>query len=557
MLKIWYACISSLYLLSCRYRTDLQGLNNAKVVSRQLRLGGARIISTIQATTSAGLTIEQGQAAYITEFEEVDIKCRWDPLVDSDSAYEIWLDDGARKRPLHKGNTSDRDVLTSSSYVHTLTTKNFRSGKYGCDIRSRNESTSSTDVIYLSSPPRVQLVDLKREKDIYPGPLRSANFFCDVQDDGALRTRLDKGDTLDMRTSSSHVHSLTTKTLNLGAYECVLQSRNEVMNNFVSFFILPKVDLKQGEDVVLGPSRWGNFFKTDGSSQWTNICRVIEYDLRSTSSTDAIYLFSSPRVQLVDLKREKDVYPGPSRSANFFCDVQDDTNQWTNICQVIEYRYRNGSDSSDKGTHSLSSAPGGDWQANGANLTIIKVEELAVNVIVWCRVNGLRVYMDSPSTLLNGNSSWSQPVIIDVAATTSPTGTPYPSCNASSPSPSHTPSPASSQSSVLGASIGSACVVIVALAALVVVVAIALIVVAVKRSLVVSVVKRENSSVARTVARMPCTTPSETEPEQGLPEYSIVRHPGNSQVSLTHLYLRHVPEDEHEGSLYRKLSEHL
>ena len=331
----------------------------------------ATIAPTVQAT-SAGLTIEQGQAAYITE--EVDIKCRWDPLVDSDSTYEIWLDDGARKRPLHKGNTSDRDVLTSSSYVHTLTTKNFSSGTYGCDIRSRNEFTSSTD---------------------------------------------------------------------------------------------------------------------------------------------AIYLFSSPHVQLVDLKREKDVYPGPSRSANFFCDVQDDTNQWTNICRVIEYRYRNGSDSSDKGTHSLSSAPGGDWQANGANLTIINVEELSVNVIVWCRVSRLRVCTDNVPPPSNGNFFWSKPVSIDV--------TPPPS-----PSPSHTPSPASSQSSVLGASIGSACVVIVALAALVVVVAIALIVV---------VVKRKNSQIQPTVR-----IPLGPDPEQGLPEYSIVRHPGNGQVSLTHLYLMHGEE---------------
>lgn len=334
---------------ACRYRTDLQGLNNAKVVSRQLWLGRARTISTIHFLT----------------FEE-------------DRAPPVWATIKAPRRQIHKGK---RNVFNT---------------------------------FFLPK------VDLKQGEDVRLGPSRLGNVV---------------------------------KT----------------------FFFLPKMYSKQKEDILLEPSRWGNLIKTDDSSQWNNICR------------------------------EK------------------------------EYRYRNGSDSSDKGihTHNISLAPGGDWQANGANLTITKVEELAMNVIVWCRVSRLRLYMDSPSTLSNGNSSWSQPVIIDVAATTSLTGTPYPSCNASSPPPSHTPSPASSQSSVLGASIGSACVVIVALAALVVVVAIALIV-------RVSFVSRERT-VQWQGTRIPGTSSSVTEPEQ---EY-------NSQDSLTQVY------EHKDGSLYRKFQEHL
>lgn len=285
-------------------------------------------------------------------------------------------------------------------------------------------------------------------------------------DDGAQRTLLRSGNTSNVRTGS-HVHiQLTTQSFRSGKYECVIRSGNEAMNS-------------------------------------------------------SVYLFSTPEVYL---KRGKDAW-GQSRSANFFCDVQDDSSQWTNICREIEYRYRNVSDSNDKVTHSISSPPGGDWQPNGANLTIFNVEELAVNVIVWCRVNGLKVCMDNVSPPSNGNFTWSKSVSIDVDAPPSPTN--------------DTTSPTISQSSVLVTSIGSTCAVVVALAALVAVVAIALIVV---------VIKRKN----RQILPMPCTAPFATDPEQGLPEHTTVRNPGNGQDTLTQVYLM----DGNEQQTGRSSSSH-
>ena len=126
------------------------------------------------------LWVNQGQAAYVDfsdeQTEHVIVICTWS-VVDTLDDFEIWMENGSRRRTILFTNSTHS--YSKGRSRHILTAATFGSGIYGCAVRRTGRPVvNSRAFVYLSAPPKLVLT---QREDVRVGG--SAIFTCSVKDD--------------------------------------------------------------------------------------------------------------------------------------------------------------------------------------------------------------------------------------------------------------------------------------------------------------------------------------------------------------------------------------
>lgn len=119
----------------------------------------------------------QGGLVYVDpENPQIDITCKWKQHEWVNMYEIIWWENQSETigEVLHRCDDTNGNLASPGTYTMNSTT--FRSGRYGCAVRSGRGERNSSGVVYLSTSPTVAI----ERQGGGPG---SAIYFCNVTDD--------------------------------------------------------------------------------------------------------------------------------------------------------------------------------------------------------------------------------------------------------------------------------------------------------------------------------------------------------------------------------------